>query len=178
MRSPTARVASVVAGLRTQPRRRTIRVGALPLAQPQRAGSGRIGAVERVERHRIGLLAQAARQRGGQALRDVGRRKRRCAGSGLWWRCHVPVFSARGSDRRSSNDPQRGVGQDQTPLRDCYYESPRHVAMLDRACGKRATSFSGPSDLRFRSLDGLPAKALGGILNYQAGWGTGSRTAR
>src|ERR1700754_2284961 len=29
----------------------------------------------------------------------------------------VPVFSVRGSDRRGSDDPQRGVGLDQTPLR-------------------------------------------------------------
>ena len=28
-------------------------------------------------------------------------------------------------------------------------------------------------DLRFRSLDALPAKGVGGILNYQAGWGEG-----
>ena len=76
----------VVAGLRPEPGGRALVVSAGPLPEPQRARGGRIRAVEHVPvRHRVGLLAQAAGQRCGESVRGGGRRRRRCAGCGLWW---------------------------------------------------------------------------------------------
>src|SRR5262245_8716995 len=72
----------------------------------------------------------------------------------------------RGSDRRCSNDPQRGVGQDQTPLRVATTSRLGTLAMLGARPQAVQRRFVRDSDdpLSICSPIGWPCSAAGGIL--------------